>query len=71
MGKFTSKDKNTVKVGNHSYINMMSKPVIMRRVQMQDIGKAFEIRPATLLNNVVYIKTAMSKPPGNCKPKNL
>ena len=50
---------------------MMSKPVIMRRVQMQDIGKAFEIRPATLLNNVVYIKTAMSKPPGNCKPKNL
>ena len=29
---------------------------------MQDTGKAFEIRSATLLNNVVYIKTAMSKP---------
>lgn len=43
----------------------------MRRVQMQDIGKAFEIRSATLLNNAEYIKTAMPKPPGNCKPKHL
>ena len=61
MGKFTNKDKHTVKMGNHSYTNTTSKAVI-RRVQMQDTGKAFEIRSATLLNNVVYIKTAMSKP---------
>ena len=59
MGKFTSKDKHRVKVGNHSYTNTASKAVITRRAQMQDIGKSFEIRSATLLNSVVYIKTAM------------
>ena len=48
MGKFTGKGKHTVKVGNHPHTNMISKPAIMRRVQIQDIGKAFEIkRPAT------------------------
>ena len=47
MEKLTSKGKHTVKVGNHPHTNMISKPTIMRRVQMQDIGNAFEMkRPA-------------------------
>ena len=29
--KLTSKGKHTVKVGNHPYTNMISKPTIMRR----------------------------------------
>ena len=53
MGKLTGKGKkHTVKVGNHPHTNMISKPAIMRRVQMQDIGNAFEMkRPATLNNH--------------------
>ena len=48
MGKLTGKGKHTVKVGNHPYTNMISKSTIVRTVQMQDIGNAFEIkRPAT------------------------
>ena len=31
MGKLTGKGKHTVKLGNHPYTNMMSKPGIMRR----------------------------------------
>ena len=47
MGKLTSKGKHTVNIGNYPHTNI-SKPAIMRRVQMQDIGNAFEIkRPAT------------------------
>ena len=47
MEKHTSKGKHTGNVGNHLHTNMISKPAILRRVQMQDIGKAFEIkRPA-------------------------
>ena len=34
---------NTVKVGNHPNINMISKPAILRRVQMQDTGNRIEI----------------------------
>ena len=60
MGKLTSKGKHTIKLGNHPHTNMISNPAIMRRIQMQDIGNAFEIkRPAT----------AISKPHGNHKPK--
>ena len=43
MGKLTSKGKHKVKVGNHPHTNMISKPAIVRGVQMQDIGNAFEI----------------------------
>ena len=31
MGKLTSKGKNTEKVGKYTYINMVSKPAIVRR----------------------------------------
>ena len=48
MEKLTGKGKHTVKVGSQPHTNMMSKSAIMRRVQMQDIGNALEIkRPAT------------------------
>ena len=47
MGKLTGKGKHTIKVGYHPYTNMISKPAIVKRVQTQDIGNAFEIkRPA-------------------------
>ena len=47
MGKLIGKGKHAVKVENHSHTNI-SKPAIVRRVQMWDIGNAFEIkRPAT------------------------
>ena len=47
-GKAPSKGKHTLKVGNHPHTNMISKPAIMRRIQIQDIGNAFEIKtPAT------------------------
>ena len=47
MGKLTSKGKYTVNVGNPPQTNMISKPTIMRRVQMQDIGNATEIKSST------------------------
>ena len=48
MGKFTVKGKHKVNVGNQPHMNMMSKPAIMRIVQIQNTGSAFEIkRPAT------------------------
>ena len=48
MGKLTGKGKEKVKVGNHPHTNMISKPAIIRSVQMQDIENALEIkRPAT------------------------
>ena len=48
MGKLISKGKHIIKVRNHPHTNMISKPAIMRRVQIQDVRNAFEIkRPAT------------------------
>ena len=48
MGKLTGKGKHIVKVGNHQHTNVISKPPIIRGVQMQVNGDAFEIkRPAT------------------------
>ena len=43
MGKLTWESKHTKKVGNHPHTNR-SRPAIMRRVQMQDVGNAFEIK---------------------------
>ena len=43
MGKLTSKGKHTIKAGNHPLTNI-SKPAIVRRVQMQNMGYAFEIK---------------------------
>ena len=40
----------------------------MRGVQMQDIGKTFEIKISAALKNSVHIQTA-TKPFGKCKPK--
>ena len=49
MGKLTGKGKHTVKEGHHPHkrdIKTINRE--KRRVQMQDIGNAFEIkRPAT------------------------
>ena len=48
MEKLTGKGKHTANIGHHSQINVISKRAILRKVQMQDIGNAFEIkRPAT------------------------
>ena len=47
MEKLTSKGKHRVEVGDHPHTNM-SKLAIMSTIQMENIGKAFEIkRPAT------------------------
>ena len=42
MEKLTGKDKYTVKAGNHPHRNIISKPEIVRRAQMQD--NAFGIK---------------------------
>ena len=34
----------STEVGNHSHTNMISKPVVVRRVQMQDIENALEMK---------------------------
>ena len=47
MRKLNGKGKHTVNVGNHPYANMISKPENMRRVQMQGITNAFEIKRST------------------------
>ena len=48
MEKLTWKNKHRVKGGNFSYTNI-SKPAIIRRIQRQNIGNAFEI---TQINNL-------------------
>ena len=54
MEKLTGKGKHTVKVGNHPYTNI-STPATMRRVQMQEMGIAFEIkRPSNLKEPCIY-----------------
>ena len=48
MEKLTSKGKHTVKIQNHPHANIISKPEIVRRAQMQNIENTFEIkRPGT------------------------
>ena len=44
MEKLTGKDKYTLKEGNHPHRNIISKPEIVRRAQMQDIRNAFGIK---------------------------
>ena len=44
MEKLTGKGKHTVKVWNDPHTNNRTKSAIVRRVQMQDIGNAFEIK---------------------------
>ena len=47
MRKLTGKGKHTVKVGNHLHTNILSKPAMVRRAQMQETGNTFQIkRPA-------------------------
>ena len=41
----------------------------MRRVQMQGVGNAFEIKIPATENNLVYIEVAIAKPHSNHKPK--
>ena len=48
MEKPSGKGKHTIKVGNHPHTNMISKPAIVRRAAMQDIGNAFEIKDQQL-----------------------
>ena len=57
-----------IKVRNHPYTNL-SKLEIMRRVQMQDVGNAFEIKIPATENNLVYIEVATANPHSNYKPK--
>ena len=43
-GKLISKGKHTVKEGNHPHTKYDIKTATMRRVQMQEMGTAFEIK---------------------------
>ena len=48
MKKLIGKGKHIVNVGQYSQTNVISNPAILRKVQREDIGNAFEIkRPAT------------------------
>lgn len=44
MEKLTGKGKYTVKAGNHPHRNIISKPEIVRRAQIQNIRNAFDIK---------------------------
>lgn len=44
MEKLTYKDKHKGKVGNHLHTNMIPKPTIVRKAQMQDIGNALKLK---------------------------
>ena len=44
MENLSSKGKHRVKAGNYPLTNMISKAVIMRRVQMQNIENEFEFK---------------------------
>ena len=46
MEKLTGKGKHKEKVGKQPDTNMISKRAIMRRVQTQDTGDAFEVKRA-------------------------
>ena len=54
MEKLTYKDKHKGKVGNHLYTNMIPKPTIVRKAQMQDIGNAFEIKGPEIKTIFLY-----------------
>ena len=58
MGKLTSRGKHIVNVGNHPHTNMISKPAIVRRVQIQDIGNVFELRDQQL--KTIWVKNLTS-----------
>ena len=58
MEKLTWKNKHRVKGGNFLYTNI-SKPAIIRRVQRQNIGNAFEIKRPETYNNLLYMQTAI------------
>ena len=68
MEKLTWKNKHRVKGGNFSYTNI-SKPAIIRRIQRQNIGNAFEIKRPETYNNLIYVQTAILNPHGNRKVK--
>lgn len=53
MEELTSKGKHTVKIVNYLHTNMISKPAIVRRAQVQDIGNAFEIKDQQL-NTILF-----------------
>ena len=53
MRKLTGKGKYNIKVGNHLLTNMISKQLGKRRVQMQNIENAFEIKRLATQNNSV------------------
>ena len=70
MEKLTGKGKHIVKVQNNTHENMVSKPSVVRRAQMQDTRHTFEMKRPSTSNNLVYIHIAISKPYGNHKLKN-
>ena len=53
MEELTSKGKHTVNIGNYLHTNMISKPAIVRKAQVQDIGNAFEIKDQQL-NTILF-----------------
>ena len=54
MGKITSKGKHMVKVGNHSYTNMIPKLATVRRVQMQEQELNLKLRDQQF-KTILYI----------------
>ena len=55
MTRLTSKSIHIVRSGNYPHINMLPKPEIVRKVQMQDTENAQAIKRPTTQNNLVYI----------------
>ena len=47
MTRLTSKGIHIVKAGNNPHTNILPKPEIVRRVQMQDTGDALAINRTT------------------------
>lgn len=70
MEKLTGKGRHIVKVQNHTHKNMISKPSVVRRAQMQDTRHTFEMKRPATSNSLVYIQIAISTPYGNYKLKN-
>ena len=60
MTRLTNKGIHIVKVGNHPHTNMLPKPEIVRRVQMQDTSVHLQLRDHQL-KIILYIYIPISK----------
>ena len=66
MRRFTGKGKHMIKVGNHPHTNMIPKPNLVRRVQMQDTGNAYAMHSLYIY---IYTHIPISKLHSNHKQK--